>query len=108
MNTKLSQAIETYFHAANAHDSKSLADCFAEDAVVHDEGKDYHGLSAIKEWNETAGKKYDLTLDVISAVEENGETVVTAQASGNFEGSPISINFYFTVENQKITSLRCE
>lgn len=41
---------------------------------IHDNN---HGLSAIKEWNETTGKKYELTLAVISAVEENGGTVVT-------------------------------
>jgi ketosteroid isomerase-like protein len=49
MNIKLPRSIETYFRAANAHDSRSIADCFTEDAVVHDEGKDYHGLAAIKE-----------------------------------------------------------
>lgn len=108
MNTKLSQSIETYFRAANAHDSTSLADCFTDDAVVYDEGKVYRGLAAIKEWNETTSKKYELTLEVISATQKDGETVVTAQASGNFDGSPASIDFYFTVENQKIASLRCE
>lgn len=107
MDTKLPHTIEIYFSAANAHDSQLLADCFAEDAVVHDEGKIYHGLAAIKEWNEVTSKKYALILEVISAVQEDGETIVTAQASGNFEGSPASIDFYFTVKNQKITALRC-
>jgi len=107
MDIKLPQSIETYFRAANAHDSQSLADCFTEEAVVHDEGKVYRGLAAIKEWNETTSKKYALTLEVISAKQENGETVVTAQASGNFEGSPAAIDFYFVVTNQKITALRC-
>lgn len=107
MLTKLPQSIEAYFHAANAHDSRLLVDCFTEDAIVHDEGKDYCGIAAIREWNETTGKKYDLTLEVLSAVEENGETVVTALASGNFEGSPTSIDFHFNVKNRKITALRC-
>ena len=39
---------------------------FAEEAVVHDEGKVYRGLADIKEWNEITSKKYALTLEVIS------------------------------------------
>lgn len=106
MITKLPQSIEGYFRSANAHDSQSLADCFAEDAVVHDEGKAYHGLAAIKEWNETISKQLELTLEIISAIEKNDETIVTALASGKFDGSPVSMDFHFTVEDQKITSLR--
>lgn len=108
MDIKLPQPIEGYFRAANAHDSASLADCFTEDAVVHDEGEIYRGLAAIKEWNETASKKYELTLEVVSAVQKAEETVVTAKAAGNFEGSPVAIDFYFQVKSRKITSLRCE
>lgn len=94
MDTKLPQSIKTYFRAANAHDSTSLADCFAEEAVVHDEGKIYHGLAAIREWNEATSKKYALTLEVTSVVEENGGIIVTTKASGNFDGSPIPIDFH--------------
>ncbi len=108
MNIKLPYPIEVYFRAANAHDSKTLAGCFAEDAVVHDEGKEYRGLAAIREWNETTSRIYELSLEVVSAALENGENVVTAMASGNFEGSPAAIEFHFVVENQKVTSLRCE
>jgi hypothetical protein len=107
MNIELPQPVETYFRAANSHDSALLADCFKEDAAVYDEGEVYRGLAAIKEWNEATGKKYEFTLEVISAAIKAGEAVVIAQASGNFEGSPASIEFYFTVENQKIASLRC-
>ncbi|MEK4711936.1 nuclear transport factor 2 family protein [Sporosarcina sp. FSL K6-5500] len=107
MITKLPQSIETYFQAANSHENSLLADCFTEDAVVHDEGKDYHGLAAIKKWNEASSKEYDFTLELISAVEEGGQTIVTTQASGNFPGSPTAIKFHFTIKDQKITSLSC-
>jgi ketosteroid isomerase-like protein len=106
MITNLPQAIEGYFRSANAHDSNSLMDCFAEDAVVHDEGKVYNGLAAIKEWNESS-KTLELTLEIVSAVQEDKETIVTAMVSGKFDGSPISIDFHFMVENHKIASLRC-
>ncbi len=107
MSIKLIKPIETYFQAANAHDSTLLSDCFAEDAVVQDEGHEYQGLAEIKEWNETMSKKYDLTLEVISVARKKGQIIVTAQASGSFEGSPTIMEFYFTVENEKITFLCC-
>lgn len=107
MDNKLIYPITAYFQAANAHDSTSLSDCFADDAVVRDEGHEYHGITAIKEWNEAACKKYDLKLEVVSVVQKEGKTVVTAQASGNFEGSPALIDFEFTIENQKVAFLRC-
>lgn len=107
MENKLTNPIAAYFQAANAHDSSLLSDYFAEDAVVEDEGHEYQGIAAIREWNEATCKKYDLKLEVISVVEEGEQTIVTSQASGNFEGSPALIEHCFTVKNQKVTSLRC-
>lgn len=107
MDTKLPQSIKTYFRAANAHDSTSLVDCFAEEAVVHDEGHIYRGLAAIREWNEATSKKYALTLEVTSVAEENRKFIVTIKASGNFDRSPLPLDFHFTIENQKITALHC-
>jgi hypothetical protein len=45
-------------------------------------------------------------MEVTDVVEKNGESVVTATVSGNFEGDLVSLDFHFTVENQKITALR--
>jgi len=44
--------------------------------------------------------------DVTNAVEKNGDTVVTATISGNFDGSPVTLDFYFTMKNQKIATLK--
>lgn len=107
MNTILTEPIATYFQAANAHNSALLPNCFSENAVVQDEGLEYHGLEAIMKWNEEISQKYALTLKVLSTTSEDGQVVVEAQASGNFEGSPAIIHHYFTVENNKITFLRC-
>ena len=107
MTVKLTKPIEDYFRAANAHDSALLDECFTEDAVVLDEGHEYHGLEEIKAWNEETSKRYALTLEVLSAKEEEHQTFVAALASGNFEGSPAAIDFRFTVEQQKITCLHC-
>jgi hypothetical protein len=39
MDVKLPQSIEGYFCVENTHDSALLANCFTEDAVMHDEEK---------------------------------------------------------------------
>jgi hypothetical protein len=44
--------------------------------------------------------------DVTNAVEKNKETVVTATLSGNFDGSPVALDYYFTMKDQKIATLR--
>lgn len=107
MNVELHKSIDNYFRAANAHDGQLLEDCFAEDAVVHDEGEVFCGIAAIKKWLKDTSEKYEIALKIISATQEDGETIVTTQASGNFQGSPTSIEFHFIVKNQKITALRC-
>ncbi len=108
MKIQLAKPIAAYFQAANIHDSTRLADCFAERAVVYDEGHEYHGLDAIKLWNEETSKNYALALEVISVAQEAGQTLVAARASGNFAGSPAIIHFNFTVEDEKVICLRCE
>jgi ketosteroid isomerase-like protein len=107
MDNKLTYPIAAYFQAVNARNSNLLADHFSEDAVVEDEGHEYHGIAAIKEWNEVTCKKYDLKLEVISVTHKYGKTIVTAEASGVFEGSPALIDCCFTEANNRVTSLRC-
>lgn len=108
MNQTLPRTVAAYFEAANAHDSRLLPDTFTEDAVVQDEGHEYRGLAAIMAWNETATAKYALNLSVTSVRQEAEQMVVQAQASGNFDGSPTTITYFFTMADQKISHLRCE
>ena len=42
--------IAIYIAAANRGETEALAQCFAESAVVRDEGKTIEGLAAIKKW----------------------------------------------------------
>lgn len=106
MNLQLPEAIETYFRASNSFDSNLLARCFAEDAILYDEGLAYHGPTAIEAHIVKTNNNLLVKTDVTNAVEKNGETVVTATISGNFDGSPVTLDFYFTMKNQKIATLK--
>jgi hypothetical protein len=45
------------------------------------------------------------TVEPLSAVERNGNTVVTGKVSGNFPNSPVTLEHSFRLEGDKIASL---
>ena len=106
MNLQLPEAIETYFQASNSYDSNLLAKCFAEDAILYDEGLAYHGPTAIEAHIVEANNDLLVKTDVTNAIEKNEETVITATLSGNFDGSPVALDYYFTIKDQKIATLK--
>jgi hypothetical protein len=105
MSIHLPKPIEIYFSSDQAGDAEALSSCFAPDATVHDEGRSYEGLKAIKTWRIEVKKKYDYTAEPIEAVESGGKTVVTGRVSGNFPGSPVNLRFIFALAGEKIASL---
>ncbi|QJW47709.1 nuclear transport factor 2 family protein [bacterium BFN5] len=106
MTIKLPLLLDRFIQTKNAYDSKAFVACFAEQAVVLDEGKEIRGTAAIQSWFETSNEKYQDTLTVTKLVEHNHETVLTALVAGNFEGSPVSLDFYFSIKEDKIDRLR--
>src|SRR5258707_917847 len=58
-----------YLNSEATADVESLANCFAADAVVHDEGRAIRGLDAIKAWKKDAKTKYQYTVKPLDAVQ---------------------------------------
>jgi hypothetical protein len=102
---KLPAPITRYIDAENRGDTKALAQWFAEDAVVRDEGKTIEGLAAIKQWKVETKKKYQHTMEPLVSIEKDGRIIVTNRLTGNFPGSPIDLEFAFTLDGNKIRSL---
>ncbi len=103
--TKLPIPIAIYIAAENRGDTEALAECFDEHAVVRDEGKTIEGLAAIKQWKAETKKKYQHTVEPLSSTQKDGKTIVTNRLTGNFAGSPIELEFVFTLDGDKIVSL---
>jgi ketosteroid isomerase-like protein len=101
----LPPAIDLYVKAENAGDVESLAECFASDAIVRDEGHTYEGLAAIKAWKAETKKRYNHIVEPLEVAQRDGKTVLKAKLSGNFPGSPVTLAFSFVFEDGKITSL---
>ena len=105
MSLVLPKPIAAYFAAENSDDTEALLQCFAEHAVVRDEGQTIEGLAAIKQWHVETKKKYHHTVQPIDAVERAGKTVVIGKVSGNFPNSPVTLDYIFGLEGEKIASL---
>ena len=105
MITPLPQPIAAYMQAINARDTAALLACFTADAVVTDEGQEYHGAAQIREWREQTEAQYHYTVAFTDVREAGNETVVTAQVAGTFAGSPIQLPYHFTLTGDKITAL---
>jgi hypothetical protein len=105
MSVQLPKPIELYMSSENARDTDAIAACFAPDATVSDEGRTRKGLKDIVAWRRETTEKYQQTVEPVAVAERGGKTVVTTKLSGNFPGSPITLDFVFQLRNDKITSL---
>ena len=105
MAARLATPITLYIAAENRGDVEAMAQCFAEDAVVRDEGKTIKGLAAIKQWKAETKRKYQHSIEALAFVQKDGKTIVTNRLTGNFPGSPIELQFIFKLDGDKIASL---
>ena len=103
---KLPRIINDYINASNAHDVKSILSCFSDDAVVHDEEETLHGKKAVEGWITKTIEKYKFQFKPLRIKEDKGDVVVTVEVSGTFDGSPVTLDYHFTIESDKILSLK--
>jgi len=104
MTIHLPPPISAYFQADQG-DVVSVADCFADDAVVTDEGNKYIGRDAIRNWKAASSKKYSYTASPFAIGEAGGSIVVTANLVGDFPGSPLDLRYFFILDGDRIVSL---
>ena len=102
MSIQLPAAIDLYLKAENSADIDVLSECFTQDAVVRDERRTYKGLAAIRKWKAETKAKYQHTVEPLSITAQGGNTLVKVRLAGNFPGSPIMLDFEFTLEGRKI------
>jgi len=105
MSVPLPPAIDLYVKIENSGDVEALPECFAANATVRDEGHTYTGLPAIREWKADTKKKYNHTVAPLTVAHRDGTTVLKAKLTGNFPGSPVTLEFRFVLADGKIVSL---
>src|SRR5216684_8926680 len=97
--------IAAYLAAEEAKDADALSRCFTEDGTVHDEGRDYRGRDAIRQWKQAADEKYRYVLQMVNAQRNGDNVTVRARLTGAFPGSPVELDHIFKLSNNKIASL---
>ncbi|SRR6266498_3934185 len=108
MTVTLPGIIKAYVDASNTHDVQSILACFLDDALVHDEGETLQGKTAIEGWIVKTIEKYQFQFKPVNITSRDTEIVVAVEVSGTFDGSPITVDYHFTIGNGKIVSLAVE
>lgn len=99
------KSIIEYFAAANTDDADRIAACFAEDALVRDEGRDIHGRSAVRAWAAETRRKYRFHAEILAVEAAADRIVVTAHLTGDFPGNPVDLHYRFKLAGAKIGAL---
>jgi hypothetical protein len=106
---KIAKPIAAFLEAVNKHNSDALLSVISNTAIVHDEGKDYHGITEIKQWSDEKVFAANVTLEPISTRKQNGKTIVTAKVYGSFDKTglpdPLLLDFHFSNNANQVTAL---
>lgn len=102
----LPKVISELVRTQNNFDSAGYANCFAETAVVFDEGKTHNGRKEIEHWIADANERYESKMQPLSFEERETESILKAEVSGNFEGSPIVLSYHLLIADELIQSLK--
>jgi len=106
----LPPVISGYLAASDRGDAEAIVRCFAEDAVVVDEGQEWRGTAAIRRWRATVATAYDYTVQVTGA-EALGEVDgverhdVYLHLEGNFPGGEVDLTDRFALRGGRIARL---
>jgi len=102
---KLPGVVVAYLAADKAKDSDALSRCFVDDGMVQDEEREYRGRAAIRAWNAGTKAKYRYELELLDASVNGDNVLLFVRLSGEFPGSPIELDYAFTIADDKIESL---
>ena len=79
----LPKPVTNYLAAVETKDTDMLSLCFADDALVHDEGRDYRGLDAIRSWKQETQTKYKYVMKPLDASVSQNTVKLRARLTGD-------------------------
>lgn len=106
MSIQLQHPLADFFSATNVKDADALCALFAPGATVDDEGIQYRGLDSIRGWIAETVERYEFNVDVIDASSGADQASIVGVVSGDFAGSPVKVRYDFTLDREKIASLK--
>jgi hypothetical protein len=106
MAITLPPTIASFIAASNARDLDAAVACFATDAVVEDEGETHRGLGEVRAWKQATEDRFRYTIDPTGIDEREDRAIVSTTLTGNFPGSPVELEYEFTLADDMIEWLR--
>src|ERR1700759_2878432 len=107
----LPPVISEYLAASDRRDAEAVVRCFAQDAVVVGERREWRGTAAIRRWRATVATAYQYTVQVTGA-EAAGEADgaehhhVHVHLEGNFPGGQVDLTDRFALRDGSIASIQ--
>ena len=96
--------VAAYF-AADTIGAEVVAQCFTDGAVVIDERQEHRGRTAIARWKAEASAKFRYSVERLGVDVSGDQSTVTGRVTGDFPGSPVELQYHFTLEGDKIARL---
>lgn len=101
--------ITSYLVAHRARDLDAAIPYYTTDAVVTDEGHDFHGPDEIRAWLARSASEYTFTTEVTGALKVDSQHFdVVHHLEGDFPGGVADLHFRFTLEHPLISRLVIE
>jgi len=97
--------VAAYLAAEAAKNAGAISRCFAQHGAVRDEGHEYRGRDAIRQWKAEADAKYQYVLKMVDVRTLGDLVTVRARLTGEFPGSPVELDHIFKLSGDKIASL---
>jgi len=102
--TDLPAPVAAYF-AADMTGAEAVAQCFTDGAVVIDERQEYRGRTAIARWKAEVSAKFRYSVEPLGVHVSGDQATVTGRVTGDFPGSPVELQYHFTLDGDKIARL---
>ncbi len=104
--TTLPEVIARYQDAHDLRDTDAALATFTPAATVRDDGHEYRGTAAIRDWLSRASVAFTYTRTVVSVTNvDANKWVVTNRLEGNFPGGLVDLQYRYLLEDQLIHEL---
>lgn len=97
-NNKLPQVVTDYFDLIDGDNKLAVANLFAPDAQVTDNGTTYRGDAEIRNWLSGEASEYTTTSTRLSAEHAGRSINVAVRIEGNFPGGRVDLNIHFQLD----------
>jgi len=98
--------VERYMSAQSARDATALANCFALDGLVVDDGETFQGRPEIQRWQIEVHRRWNFTTTLVEAHRlDAAHCDAVVHLAGDFPGGAVDLSYRFTLRDREIESL---